>query len=48
MKAYWLPPSKMKDGMNKVQKWVIAAHNVWPHTRITVSELESLGETIFL
>lgn len=34
--------------MDQGQKQGMAANNVQPHTRITVTELESLGETTFL
>lgn len=34
--------------MDRGQKNVMAANNVRPHTRIIVTELESLGETTIL
>lgn len=48
--GFWAPTNaKSKtDAMNQGQKQVIAAHDVQPHSRITVTELESHGETTFL
>lgn len=48
--GFWAPTNaKLKtDAMNQGQKQVIAAHDVQPHSRITVTELESHGETTFL
>ncbi len=39
------PPSKVDRGQTQV---MAANDDVWPHTRITVTELESLGQTTFL
>lgn len=46
-KTQYFPPSKA-DTMDQGQTQVMAAPDVRPHTRITVTELQSLGETTFL